>query len=141
MKRLKQKENQSMIKMMKSSGYELISFEDLCKISDENTGRFNQNVDTPKVLKKHPQLKKGWNREKLIEELNKKGTQCFTGSCSEIYLEKIFKNHPSKPKKSLKNSKKLGDSSICFLVDPGIKIKEIKKDADNIKKVLRNLVS
>ena len=50
-----------MIKMMKSSGYELISFEDLCKISDENTGRFNQNVDTPKVLKKHPQLKKGWN--------------------------------------------------------------------------------
>tara|TARA_B100001109_G_C18852983_1_gene470251 strand:+ start:171 stop:1328 length:1158 start_codon:yes stop_codon:yes gene_type:complete len=86
-------------------------------------------------------LKKGWNREKLIEELNKKGTQCFTGSCSEIYLEKIFKKHPSKPKKRLNNSKKIGDSSICFLVDPGIKNKEIKKDAANIKNVLRNLVS
>ena len=118
----------------------LNEFQDILSIPNSPDNSVNAYYRLYAFLKLE-KLKKGWNREKLIEELNKKGTQCFTGSCSEIYLEKIFKNHPSKPKKSLKNSKKLGDSSICFLVDPGIKIKEIKKDADNIKKVLRNLVS
>ena len=35
-------------------------------------------------------LKDGWDRERIINEINKQGYPCFQGGCSEIYLEKIF---------------------------------------------------
>ena len=34
----------------------------------------------------------GWNRKRFLNELNEMGFPGFTGSCSEIYLEKCFKN-------------------------------------------------
>tara|TARA_Y100000992_G_scaffold67599_2_gene41977 strand:- start:4082 stop:5254 length:1173 start_codon:yes stop_codon:yes gene_type:complete len=70
-------------------------------------------------------LKEGWNRDKLIEEMNKNGVQAFSGSCSEIYLEKSFKNSPFFPKKRLSNAKKIGETSICFLAHPTLTISEM----------------
>jgi dTDP-4-amino-4,6-dideoxygalactose transaminase len=35
-------------------------------------------------------LKDSWNRERVIEAINSEGIRCFSGSCSEIYLEKAF---------------------------------------------------
>ena len=35
-------------------------------------------------------LKNGWNRERIVESVVKRGVPCFSGSCSEIYLEKAF---------------------------------------------------
>ena len=35
-------------------------------------------------------LKAGWDRERVIVAINELGIPCFTGSCSEMYLEKAF---------------------------------------------------
>ena len=42
------------------------------------------------VFIKPAMLKKGWNRERVIVAINEEGIPCFTGSCSEMYLEKAF---------------------------------------------------
>jgi dTDP-4-amino-4,6-dideoxygalactose transaminase len=51
-------------------------------------------------------LKKDWNRDKIIKEINNLGVPCYSGSCSEAYLEKAFDGTDFKPKESLKVAKK-----------------------------------
>jgi len=42
-------------------------------------------------------LKEGWSRDRIMAEINARGVPCYSGSCSEIYLEKpltgILQNH------------------------------------------------
>ena len=57
-------------------------------------------------------------RDSYIEKINQKGVPCFSGSCSEVYLEKAFDNSGLRPTKRLPNAKKLGDSGIMFLCHP-----------------------
>ena len=33
-------------------------------------------------------LKNEWSRDRIIDEINKLGVPCFSGVCSEVYLEK-----------------------------------------------------
>ena len=70
-------------------------------------------------------LSKGWNRDRIIKEINDKGVPCIQGSCSEVYLEKAFKNKGFQPSKRLPNAKKLGETSIMFLVHPTLSKVEI----------------
>jgi dTDP-4-amino-4,6-dideoxygalactose transaminase len=35
-------------------------------------------------------LKESWNRDRIMAEVNEAGVPCYSGSCSEIYLEKAF---------------------------------------------------
>ena len=62
----------------------------------------------------------GWNRKRFLNELNEMGYPGFTGSCSEIYLEKCFKKIEYEKKGNLKNAVELGKSSFMFLVHPTI---------------------
>ena len=73
-----------------------------------------------------------WNRERLIQELSIDGFPAFSGSCSEIYLEKCFKDNGFAPKISLKNAELLGKTSIMFLVHPTITIDEMHRYANAI---------
>ena len=50
---------------------------------------------------------------------------CYSGSCSEVYLEDAFKKDNLKPKIRLKNAKELGETSLMFLVHPTLTKKEI----------------
>jgi dTDP-4-amino-4,6-dideoxygalactose transaminase len=54
-------------------------------------------------------------RSKIINALKKNDIQCNVGSCPEIYLEKAFKKF--RPKKRLKNAKKLSISSIALIIN------------------------
>ena len=72
-------------------------------------------------------LKKGWDRQSLILEINKLGIPCFEGSCSEIYLESAFNGTKFKPKKRLPNAKELGKTSIMFLVHPTLSLISMKR--------------
>jgi len=65
-------------------------------------------------------LQSGWTRDRLVEELNAAGVPCFTGSCSEIYLEKAFETVPTRPKERLPVAQELGETSLMFLVHPTI---------------------
>lgn len=63
-------------------------------------------------------LKPGWTRDKIMEEIVAQGVPCFSGSCSEIYLEKCFKNSEFKQQERLPNAKLLGETSLAFLLHP-----------------------
>ena len=81
-------------------------------------------------------LKKGWSRDRIIEEINKEGVPCYQGSCSEIYLEKAFKKFPAKTVQRLPVAKELGETSIMFCVHPTLGKVEMTKMSDIIAEVL-----
>lgn len=63
-------------------------------------------------------LKPGWDRDRIMAELNARGVACFSGSCPEIYLEKAFVDAGFGPGQRLPNAAALGQTSLAFLVDP-----------------------
>lgn len=64
------------------------------------------------------QLKDGWNRDRVMEAICAEGIPCFSGSCSEIYLEQAFSGAGLQPSQRLKTAKELGEISLMFLVHP-----------------------
>ena len=91
--------------------------------------KFYAYLDLKKLLK-------GWDRDKIIATINKEGYPAFSGSCSEIYLEKCFINKGIKPNMELINAKELGKTSLMFLVHPTIKQNQMEKYARTIKNVI-----
>lgn len=65
-------------------------------------------------------LKTNLTRNKIIDLISDQGLPCMQGSCSEIYLEQAFENTPYRPIKILSNAKTLGETSLMFLVHPGV---------------------
>ena len=80
-------------------------------------------------------LKKGWDRDKIIAEISKRNIPCFSGSCSEVYMEKAFANSV-KPKKRLINARMLGETSLCFLIHPTIDKSQIELTKKIITEVM-----
>ena len=88
------------------------------------------------VFIKENQLKNGWNRDRVIDEISGLGVPCRSGSCSEVYLEKAFDNTGFRPKKRLANAKELGEISLMFLVHPTLTEDEIQQTCDAITSVM-----
>ena len=63
------------------------------------------------------QLADGWTRDRLVEEINRRGVPCYHGSCPEVYLEKAF-DGGGRPAQRLPVARMLGESSLMFLVHP-----------------------
>ena len=63
-------------------------------------------------------LKPGWDRDRIMADLQSRGVQCFSGSCPEIYLEKVFIENGFGPSQRLPTALSLGLTSLAFLVDP-----------------------
>lgn len=61
-------------------------------------------------------LKSGWDRDRVMAAVNAEGIPCFSGSCSEIYLEKAFES--LQPVECLPVARELGETSLMFLVHP-----------------------
>jgi dTDP-4-amino-4,6-dideoxygalactose transaminase len=70
------------------------------------------------VFVKQKKLKAGWSRDRIMNEIVSLGIPCFSGSCSEIYLEKAFVNAGLTPLKRLPVAQVLGETSLMFLVHP-----------------------
>jgi dTDP-4-amino-4,6-dideoxygalactose transaminase len=84
------------------------------------------------VFVKSNELKKEWNRDKIIKEINALGVPCYFGACSEVYLEKAFDKTEFRPKERLVNSKELGETSLMFLVHPTLTKDEIHQTCNII---------
>lgn len=84
-------------------------------------------------------LPEGWSRDRIIEEINKSGVPCFSGSASEVYLEKAFDNTGLRPKSRLPVAKQLGETSLMFLVHPTLTEEEIKQTVQAIDSVFANI--
>jgi len=76
-------------------------------------------------------------RDGYLDEINKCGVPCFSGSCSEVYLEKAFDNLLDKPSSSLPNAKMLGDTSLMFLCHPTLTEAEINLTCETIIQVCK----
>lgn len=81
-------------------------------------------------------LANGWSRDKIIAAIKERGIPCYHGACSEIYLEKAFENTSWRPLKRLPNAKKLGETSLMFLVHPTLTDAEISKTCEVLAEVL-----
>jgi dTDP-4-amino-4,6-dideoxygalactose transaminase len=88
------------------------------------------------IFIKENQLKNGWNRDRVIDEISDLGVPCRSGSCSEVYLEKAFDNTGFRPKERLANAKELGETSLMFLVHPTLTEDEIQQTCDVITSVM-----
>ena len=73
------------------------------------------------------QLKDGWNRDRIVSDINALGVPCFQGSCSEVYLEKAFEGSGFAPPQRLPAARELGETSLMFLVHPTLTEAEIAK--------------
>ena len=84
-------------------------------------------------------LPKEWSRDRIIEEINKLGVPCFSGSASEVYLEKAFDHTGLRPETRLPVAKQLGETSLMFLVHPTLTEDEIKQTVQAIDSVFANI--
>ena len=84
-------------------------------------------------------LPSGWSRDRIMQFINTEGVPCYSGSCSEVYLEHAFDNTNWRPKERLKNAQQLGETSLMFLVHPTLSEDNIKKTVDVIEKLKKVL--
>jgi hypothetical protein len=91
------------------------------------------------VFVKPEMLQAGWNRERIIIALNAEGIPCFTGSCSEMYLEKAFDANGMRPEKRLPVAEELGETAMMFLVHPTLSDDDMKDMVRATQKVLDSL--
>ena len=75
-------------------------------------------------------------RDKIMREVNEKGVPCYSGSCSEVYLERAFDSTGFRPKERLPNARELGETSLMFLVHPTLTENEIQQTCDAIISVM-----
>ncbi|TCV84281.1 DegT/DnrJ/EryC1/StrS family aminotransferase [Sulfurirhabdus autotrophica] len=88
---------------------------------------------------KSEMLKAGWDRDKIMLAIVAEGVPCFSGSCSEIYLEKAFPKS-MRPPARLPIAKQLGETSLMFLVHPTLEEKDMHDICQAVEKVMRAAV-
>ncbi len=82
-------------------------------------------------------LPEGWSRDRIMQDINALGVPCFSGSCSEVYLEQAFDETPWRPAQRLVNAKQLGETSLMFLVHPTLSAESIDKTRGAIRQVIQ----
>lgn len=85
------------------------------------------------VILNKDKIKRNWSKKKIIKYLNLNGVACNSGSCPEIYKERVFQNQGYKIKRE--NAKKINQSNISFMVHPTISLQSMKLKADRIREV------
>jgi len=86
-------------------------------------------------------LPEGWSRDRIMQDINAQNVPCFSGSCSEVYLEHAFDDTPWRPAQRLKNAQQLGETSLMFLVHPTLSDESINKTVTAIEQVIHRIVA
>jgi hypothetical protein len=91
------------------------------------------------------ELKESWNRDRVIEHLNRSGVPCHTGICPEIYREKAFENSGCRLHGSvadhagsafLQVARHLGETSVMFMVHPTLTRAAVQYVIDQVTHVM-----
>ena len=80
-----------------------------------------------------------WSRDQIIAEINALNVPCFSGSASEVYLEKAFDHTGWRPESPLPVAKQLGETSLMFLVHPTLTTAEIAQTVAAIDSVFMQM--
>lgn len=81
-------------------------------------------------------LAPGWSRDRIIEAIDGEGVPCYSGSCSEVYLEKAFDATGWRPEKNLPVAQELGQTSLMFLVHPTLTPSQMQASCNAIFKIM-----
>jgi len=82
-------------------------------------------------------LKSDWSRDRIMTALMAEGIPCGSGSCSEIYLEKAFEGNGLRPAERLPVARKLGETSLMFMVHPTLTADDMEDVVRAMDKVMR----
>ena len=85
------------------------------------------------------QLPEAWSRDRIMQEINALNVPCFSGSCSEVYLEHAFDDTPWRPEQRLVNAQQLGETSLMFLVHPTLSAQSIEATVNAIQQVIESI--
>lgn len=83
------------------------------------------------------ELSPGWDRDRIMAEINARHVPCYSGSCSEVYLERAFDGTGWRPERRLPVARELGETSLMFLVHPTLTRTEIDRTCEVLDEVMR----
>lgn len=89
------------------------------------------------VFVRPEKLKEGWHRARIMSAINARGIPCFSGSCSEIYLEKAFNVDGLRPAKRLPVARELGETGLTFLVHPTLTEDDMSEACNVVESVMQ----
>jgi dTDP-4-amino-4,6-dideoxygalactose transaminase len=81
-------------------------------------------------------LNPGWSRDRIMNAVTEAGVPCYSGSCPEVYRERIFVESGLAPLQRLPRAAELGETSLMFLVHPTLSQNEIGKTIDVMRRVM-----
>ncbi|MCP5300196.1 MAG: DegT/DnrJ/EryC1/StrS aminotransferase family protein [Chromatiaceae bacterium] len=81
-------------------------------------------------------LRRDWSRDRVVGAITARGIPCFSGSCSEVYLEKAFADSPYRQQQRLPSAQRLGERSLMLLVHPTLDAAHMQHTADIVDDVL-----
>ncbi|HEY1029379.1 MAG TPA: DegT/DnrJ/EryC1/StrS aminotransferase family protein [Pseudomonas sp.] len=93
------------------------------------------------VFVKPEALQEGWSRDRILEEINSRGVPAFSGSCSEVYLERAFDGTDWRPEPHLAVARELGETSLMFMVHPTLTDSELEKTVQVLGDVMSEAAS
>ncbi len=82
-------------------------------------------------------LKSGWTRDRIRDAILENGVPCFSGSCSEVYLEKAFDGTGWRPQQRLPVARELGETSLMLLVHPTLTQADMDRTCEVLTSVMR----
>ena len=88
------------------------------------------------VFVRPEKLREGWDRDRVMNAIVAEGIPCFSGSCSEIYLEKAFVKAGIGPGRRLPFAREAGETSLMFLVHPSLGADEMRDTCRAVEKVM-----
>lgn len=80
-------------------------------------------------------IRSDWSRDRIAAAISAEGIACFSGSCSEIYLEKAFPED-LRPPERLPVARELGETSLMFLVHPTLDASYFDDTINAVQRVL-----
>ena len=81
-------------------------------------------------------LRPGWSRDRIVRAIQAEGIPCGSGVCPEIYLEGAFESSPSRPAERLPVARRLGETTLMFLVHPTLTERDVLDTCRAVEKVL-----
>jgi len=93
------------------------------------------------VFVRSEELAPGWDRDRVMAEINDLGVPCYSGSCPEVYREHAFEQSGYRPAERLPNAKELGETSLMFLCHPTLTDDEVARTCEAIERVMRRASS
>jgi dTDP-4-amino-4,6-dideoxygalactose transaminase len=87
------------------------------------------------VFVRPERLRAGQDRDRIMAAINAEGIPCFSGICSEIYLEKAFPKE-LRPQERRKVAQELGETSLMFLVHPTLSEQDMLDICNAVEKVM-----